>query len=232
VNTQSHSILDRREFRIGVSVVIAVAVLAGAAFWFGSGLKADTSASVAPSPIGSSLTAVREMIPAGASPLGSSLTAARASFSVAPSLLGSSLTSARESASVAPSPLGSSLTAVRVFIPAGASPLGSSLTAIGKSAGSAAAGSASLENMRERKSNDLYPQSTSLLAPAENLSLFDAALSKSLADGAERRFEQWYGKPNATSSAAGSASLAVLAERWAPFYAGLDKALRDAGERP
>ena len=40
----------------------AVAVLALAAYFFGTGLLADTSASVAPSPIGSSLTAVRESI--------------------------------------------------------------------------------------------------------------------------------------------------------------------------
>jgi hypothetical protein len=31
---------------------------------------------------------------------------------------------------------------------------------------------------------------------------------------------------------ANSASLKALEERWAPFYAGLDKALKDAGARP
>jgi hypothetical protein len=96
VSTNVQGFYDMRGFRIGVIAILAVAVLAGAAFWFGTGLRADTSQSVARSPLGSSLTAVRE------------------SQSVARSPLGSSLTAAREIQSVARSPLGSSLTAVRV----------------------------------------------------------------------------------------------------------------------
>jgi hypothetical protein len=59
VNTNIPQSYDTRGLRIGVIAVLAVAVLAGAAFWFGTGLRADTSQSVARSPLGSSLTAVR-----------------------------------------------------------------------------------------------------------------------------------------------------------------------------
>jgi hypothetical protein len=51
---------DKRTFRIAVTAVAAAVLLAAAAYLFGAGLRADTSASVAPSPLGSSLTAVRE----------------------------------------------------------------------------------------------------------------------------------------------------------------------------
>jgi hypothetical protein len=93
--TQRQSFFNTRELRTIVIAFLAVAALAGAAYWFGTGLSADTVASVAPSPLGSSLTNVRE------------------SPAVAPSPLGSSLTNVRESPAVAPSPLGSSLTNVR-----------------------------------------------------------------------------------------------------------------------
>jgi hypothetical protein len=51
----------------------------GAAYFFGTGLRADTAKSVAASPIGSSLSNVRESSSVAASPLGSSLTAVRES---------------------------------------------------------------------------------------------------------------------------------------------------------
>jgi hypothetical protein len=56
INMQGQSFFDTRGFRIAVIAVAALAILALAAYWFGSGLRADTSASVAPSPLGSSLT--------------------------------------------------------------------------------------------------------------------------------------------------------------------------------
>jgi hypothetical protein len=60
MNLQTQQFFDSRRFRIGVIAVLAVAVLALAAYWFGTGLQADTKNSVAASPLGSSLTAVRE----------------------------------------------------------------------------------------------------------------------------------------------------------------------------
>ena len=104
---------DTRGFRIAVIAAAAVVVLVGAAYWFGTGLQADTAASVAPSPLGSSIANVREVQLVAPSPLGSSIANARQVQSVAPSPLGSSIANVREAQSVAPSPLGSSLTAVR-----------------------------------------------------------------------------------------------------------------------
>ena len=60
MNMNEQRLIDRREFRVTVIALAAVAVLALAAYWFGTGLRADTAASVAPSPLGSSLTAIRE----------------------------------------------------------------------------------------------------------------------------------------------------------------------------
>jgi hypothetical protein len=60
MNTNLEQSSDTRGLRIGVITLLAVAVLAGAAFWFGTRLQADTSQSVARSPLGSSLTAIRE----------------------------------------------------------------------------------------------------------------------------------------------------------------------------
>jgi hypothetical protein len=57
---QDQGFFSTREFRIGVIAALAVVVLAGAAFLFGTGLRADTAQSVARSPLGSSLTAIRE----------------------------------------------------------------------------------------------------------------------------------------------------------------------------
>jgi hypothetical protein len=57
MNTQGQQFIGTRGFRIGVLAVLAVVVLVGAAYFFGTGLLADTSASISPSPLGSSLTA-------------------------------------------------------------------------------------------------------------------------------------------------------------------------------
>ena len=59
MSIQQERFFDTRVFRIAVIAVAAIAVLALAAYWFGTGLRADAPASVAPSPLGSSLTAVR-----------------------------------------------------------------------------------------------------------------------------------------------------------------------------
>jgi hypothetical protein len=59
VNTQEQHFFNTQGFRIAMFALAAVALLAVGAFWFGTGLRADTSPSVAPSPLGSSLTAVR-----------------------------------------------------------------------------------------------------------------------------------------------------------------------------
>jgi hypothetical protein len=76
MNTQER-MNDTRTFRIAVIAVAAVAVLAIAAYLFGTNLRADTSASVAPSPLGSSLTVVREAPAAAPSALGASSLDAR-----------------------------------------------------------------------------------------------------------------------------------------------------------
>ena len=60
MNVQGQRLFDTRGFRIAAIAVAAAVVLGVAAYFFGTGLQADTSASVAPSPLGSSLTAVRE----------------------------------------------------------------------------------------------------------------------------------------------------------------------------
>ena len=159
---------DTRGFRIAVIAAAAVVVLVGAAYWFGTGLQADTSASVAPSPLGSSIANVREV------------------------------------QSVAPSPLGSSLTAVRGIDSA------------------TAAKAASLAALAKSRS-DFYAEL--------NASAAGAARATSLAGLAKSRSD-FYAELNASAAAARGALMAELAERWAPFYTGLDKALKDAGARP
>jgi hypothetical protein len=251
MNTQGQQFFSTRVFQIAALAALALALMVGAAYFFGTRLSADTEQSVAPSPLGSSLSNVR------------------GSQSVAPSPLGSSLTNFRESSSVGRSPLGSSLTAVRerlsedyigrlINSSAAATSAAraasrfadrydrmSSSSATARSASaetygrlswlstrasSASAGLSNIEYARKFGRPAAAPaRSTSPEAPSV---VFDAALNKSLADAAQRRFEEWYGKPASTSPAVGSASLASLAERWAPFYAGLDKALTDAGARP
>jgi hypothetical protein len=76
MNTQER-INDNRTFRIAVIAVAAAVLLAVAAYLYGAGLRADTSASVAPSPLGSSLTAVREARAVAPSALGAYSTDAR-----------------------------------------------------------------------------------------------------------------------------------------------------------
>ena len=46
------------------------------------------------------------------------------------------------------------------------------------------------------------------------------------------QFVDRYDRMNSSAAASGGASLAELAGVWAPFYAGLDKAMKDAGARP
>jgi hypothetical protein len=60
MNTQEKHFFNTQGFRIGLIALLAVALMAGAAFWFGTGLRAETEQSVAASPPGSSLTAIRE----------------------------------------------------------------------------------------------------------------------------------------------------------------------------
>jgi hypothetical protein len=190
VIAQRHQFTNTQGFRSIVIALLAVVALAGAAFFFGTGLRADTAQSVAPSPLGSSLTNVRgsqsvdyvgRLINSSAaarsvapSPLGSSLTNVRGSQSV--DYVGRLINSSAAARSVAASPLGSSLTNVRGSQSVARSPLGSSLTAVRQS-----------------------------------------------------RFEDRYDRMNTSSAAVTSAS---SADRWAGFYAGLDKALKDAGARP
>ena len=153
---QRQQLTNTQGFRSIVIALLAVVALAGAAFFFSTGLRADTAQSVAPSPLGSSLTNVRGS--QSVDYVGRLINSSAAARSVAASPLGSSLTNVRGSQSVARSPLGSSLTAVR-----------------------------------------------------------------------QSRFENRYDRMNTSSAAVTSAS---SADRWAGFYAGLDKALKDAGARP
>jgi hypothetical protein len=60
MNTQGQNLWSTRWFQAALLAALAVALLVGAAYWFGTALQADTSASVSPSPLGSSLTAIRE----------------------------------------------------------------------------------------------------------------------------------------------------------------------------
>ena len=171
MNTEGQLFFGTREFRISMIAIAAVALLALAAFLFGTGLRADTSASVAPSPLGSSLTAVRE----------------RTSEDFVERLRNSA--EAAKWASVA---------------------------------------------ARDRELADFY-----LAVNATN--------AKAAASRFEDRYDRMNSSPAATSvglSAADYAAMhsipaasvpntrAALEERWAPFYAGLDKALKDAGARP
>lgn len=60
INSMRRPFFNTQGFRIGALAVLAVALLAGGAFWFGPGLRADTAVSVAPASLRSSLTNVRE----------------------------------------------------------------------------------------------------------------------------------------------------------------------------
>jgi hypothetical protein len=275
MNTQGQQFFSTRVFQIALLAALALALMVGAAYFFGTRLSAETEQSVAPSPLGSSLSNVRGSQSVAPSPLGSSLTNFRESPSVARSPLGSSLQAPRErlsedyvgrlirSSAAATSAVRaasrfadrydrmSSSSAAATSAVRAASRFAdrydrmSSSSATARSASaetygrlswlstrasSASAGLSNIEYARKFGRPAAAPaRSTSPEAPSV---VFDAALNKSLADAAQRRFEEWYGKPASTSPAVGSASLASLAERWAPFYAGLDKALTDAGARP
>ena len=67
MNTQGQQFFDSRTLQIAILAALAAALMVGAAFFFGTGLYADTQQSVAPSPIGSSLTAVRGSNPSAES---------------------------------------------------------------------------------------------------------------------------------------------------------------------
>jgi hypothetical protein len=71
MNTQQRMV-ESKTFRIAVIAVAAAVLLAAAAYLFGTGLRADTSASVAPSPLGSSLTNSRQSVAVAPASLGAS----------------------------------------------------------------------------------------------------------------------------------------------------------------
>jgi hypothetical protein len=154
---QEQRFFDTRGFRIAVIAVAAAVVLGVAAYFFGTGLQADTSASVAASPLGSSLTAVRE----------------RSSEDYVGRLINASA-AARET----------------------------SLAALAKSR------------------SEFYAE------------LNNSAAASRAASAAASRFADRYDRMNSSSAAVKGASMAELAGIWAPFYAGLDKAMTDAGARP
>jgi hypothetical protein len=175
MNIQQQRFFDTRGFRIGVLAVLAAAALAGAAFWFGTGLRADTTQSVARSPLGSSLTAVRES--RSEDYFGRLINSSAAARSAAPVMARfgdrydrmSSSSAAATSASLAA--LAESRTGFNAQLNSlSAAARSVSLAAMdaswaefyGVNASPAAVRSAALESLRERKSNDLYPQPASL----------------------------------------------------------------------
>ena len=197
MDMQGQRFFSTREFRIAVIAIAAVAALAVGAYLFGSGLQADTSASVAPSPLGSSLTAVRE----------------------SPSLdyVGRLISASEASRAAALAALAKS---------------GADFHADQSNAAAAASRADSSGRLISAAAADRL---TALAALAESRSDFHADQSNAAA--ANQYQNSWMGftapdsveiKPSATS---GAASLAGLAERWAPFYAGLDKAMTAAGAR-
>jgi hypothetical protein len=179
---QEQRFFDTRGFRIAVIAVAAAVVLGVAAYFFGTGLRADTSASVAPSPLGSSLTAVRER--SSEDYVGRLINASAAARET-------SLAALAKSRSEFYAELNNSAAASR--------------------AASAAAG----------RFADRYDRMNSSSAAARAASLSAAS-----------RFADRYDRMNSSSAAVRGASMAELAGIWAPFYAGLDKAMTDAGARP
>lgn len=158
MSTQAQQFFGTRGFRVAAITIAAVGALALAAYWFGTGLRADTPASVAASPAGSSLTAARE----------SRLDDYYGRFS--------------------------------------------SMIAAAKAASLAAAS----------RLDDYYGRLSNSSAAATSASL--AALAQSRAD--------FHAEQSAAAAASRAVALEQLAERWAPFYAGLDKAMTAAGARP
>jgi hypothetical protein len=152
--TQRQQFTDTHGVWILVIAFLAAVVLFGGAFFFGTVLSADTVESVAPSPLGSSLTNVRESVPADYVERLSNASAVASSAS----------------------------------------------------AGLSTADYASF-----------------------GLPAFAAARS---ASPAASRFADRYDRMSSSSVAATSASQKALDERWAAFYAGLDKAMTAAKARP
>jgi hypothetical protein len=91
--------IDRRTFRIAVIAVAAAVLLAAAAYLFGAGIRADTSASVAPSPLGSSLTDVRLARVAAPSALGANSLDARGARTIVSAVRAASLAALEKSRS-------------------------------------------------------------------------------------------------------------------------------------
>jgi hypothetical protein len=204
MNTTTQELFGTRGFRIAVIAVAAAIVLAAAAYLFGTGLRADTSASVAPSPLGSSLTNVRESLSEDyVDRLMNESTAARAA----------------------------SLAAA-----------GSFADRYDRIDSSSAASEAALRTMIESRGSadyaaraaglwfDIPAVGTMASQPVGSQSSVpepSAATRATLAGLATSDFAMRYGIP----AAAVPSMLDSLAQRWAPFYAGLDKALSDAGAR-
>ena len=91
--------VDTRTFRIAAIAVAAAVVLGLAAYLFGTGLRADTPASVAPSPLGSSLTVAREAPAVAPSALGASSLDARGARTIVSAARAASLAALAKSRS-------------------------------------------------------------------------------------------------------------------------------------
>jgi predicted negative regulator of RcsB-dependent stress response len=179
MNAQGQEFFGTRGFRIGVIAALAVVVLAGAAYFFGTGLRADTSASVAPSPIGSSLTAVRESISKDYVERLSDSSAAARSASLA------ALAKSRSDF----------------------------YAELNNSAAAATSGSSAASRFADRY---------------DRMSTSSAAAASASAGLSNLEYARKFGIPAASVPSVS----ADLEQRSAPFYAGLDKGLRDQGIRP
>ena len=242
MNTQGQQFFNKRMFQIAVLAALALALMIGAAYFFGTGTRADTEQSVAASPIGSSLTAVRENARSLADYASFGLTAA---VDVRPASLAAVGESRLEdyyfrmakSAAASPAKSGAyfygDLTAYDLN-PSAAADRSASLAAVGESRledyyfrmpkSSSAASSASLAALAESRSDRKWDAGLN--------SSSAAVRSASLADVGHSPSADFYVSSSTSPATDSSASLAAVEERWAPFYAGLDKALKDAGARP
>ena len=230
MSMQGQSLFGTRDFRIAVIAVASVAVLAVAAYFFGTGLQADTAASIAPSPLGSSLTAVRES--SSEDYVGRLINASEAARAA-------SLAALAKSRADFYADLNNSAAASRAA--SAASRFADRYDRMDSS--SAAAREAALASLAKSRA-DFYADlnNSPAVARAAWLKLIESTGS---ADYAARAGGLWFDIPaagtrsgsqssNAESSSAAirGASMAELAAVWAPFYAGLDKAMTDAGARP
>jgi hypothetical protein len=234
MNMQGQHLFDTRGVRIAMIAVAAVIALAVAAYFFGTGLRADTAASVAHSPLGSSLTAVRESI--SKDYVGRLINASAAARAA-------SLAALAKSRADFYADLNNSAAAPRAASSA-ASQFADRYDRMNSS--SAAARAASLAALAKSRT-DFYADlnNSPAVARAAWLKLMESTGS---ADYAARAGGLWFDIPAAaimasrpagsqssnsgSSAAVRGASLAELAGIWAPFYAGLDKAMTDAGARP